>query len=274
MAEANPVEVIEDKTSPVAPAPGTEEGQAGGSPPQGETPTSGGTETETEKALRRRLTEQAEEIKRGKDAQEILDAAARTPGWKAVVDSLSGKPESTEPDLDVEIFGNENPNAQPLVKKWKAQMREEIRKEILRELTPVIREVGSSVQDKEMVRALKAENLAPSEAFETFREDFEAENPSYGKLRSVDAKAAAKWVASSFALKLKRDGRTPVSEADNGTLDRGGGPSGKSGAGSSLVKIDRKDPDKLNKMFKAFANGETPVDETGRPYPVPGQKRS
>lgn len=263
---AENAEAIVPVTTGAESAPGTTEGQAGGSPPPENDQTSGGNEgvSETEKALRQKITAQAEELK---DAKEILDAASRTPEWKGVVDRLSGKPAANEPDLDAEVFGE---NVE-LGKKWRENMKKEIRNELLREMTPVIREVGETKQTKDVERALKAEGLASSPAFDTFKEDFEAENPSYSKLYSLDPKAATKWLASSFALKVKRDGRVPVTK-DDATLERGGGPSGRTGAAASLVKIDRKDPDKLNRLFEAFKNGDTPVDENGRPYKVPGQK--
>ena len=264
---AENAEVIDPTTTGATPAPGASEGQAGGSPPPETDPTSGGNDagSAVEKELRRKITEQAEELK---EAKEILGAAAKTPEWKGVVDRLSGKPAADEPDLDAEIFGDNLPAG----KKWLEKIKKEVRDDILREMTPVVREVGANKHERDINAALKAEGIARTPEFETYREDFEAENPSYSKLYSLDPKAATKWLASSFSLKVKRDTRTPVSDADNATLDRGGGTSARVGAASSQVRIDRNDPEKLNKLFKAFKEGQQPVDEAGRPYKLPGQK--
>ena len=53
---------IDPTTTGAAPAPGSPQGQADGSPPAEAAPTSGGNETEKEKDLRRKITEQAEEL--------------------------------------------------------------------------------------------------------------------------------------------------------------------------------------------------------------------
>ena len=264
---AENAEVVEPETTGTAgTAPEVAEGQAGGSPPAATEPTSASTETPAEKALRRKLTELGEQNAK---LSTILNAAMQTDEWKAVDARLSGAtPDKEAEDLDAEVFGENVATG----KKWRERVKKEIRDEILREMTPVVREVGATKQEKDIERALKAEGIARTPDFDTFREDFEAENPSYSKLYSLDPKAATKWLASSYSLKVKRDGRTPVGDSENATLDRGGGTSARVGSAASQVKIARNDPDKLNKLFEAIKKGEQPVDEAGRPYKLPGSK--
>ena len=157
------------KTTGAVPAPGSPEGQAGGSPPPKTGPTSGGDEgTEDVKALRRRLTEQAEELKTAKKAAQILEAAMSKPGWKAVEADLLGNPVEPETDLDKEVFGD---NVE-LGKRWKEKILAEGEARALRRLQPMVSEVMLSKDQRALERALKTQGLPDdtidSEAFQTF----------------------------------------------------------------------------------------------------------
>ena len=132
----------------------------------------------------------------------------------------------------------------------------------------VVREVGNTVAEKTIVKALAAEGLAPSAAFETFAEDFEAENPSYKQVRKADPAAAARWLASSFSIHVKREGRTPMGNRAEASLERGGGSPARVGSAASQVKINQRDPNKILRLHEAITKGETPVDENGVPYKI------
>jgi hypothetical protein len=261
-------EVIDPKTTGAETAPGSQEGQAGGSPPTEGDPTSEGNDGKTpvpsegEKALRQRLTALGTEKS---NVEKILNAAMQTPEWKAVEARLTGQM-TADPEaeaLDKSIFGEEGVATG---KKWVERLKADIRKEILREMAPVAREVGNTVEEKTLVKALAAEGLAPSAEFETFKEDFAAENPSYEKVKRADPAAAAKWVASTFKLSQMRAGRTPVGGRADASLERGGGSSARAGVAASTVKIDSNDPQLIQKLLEAYKKGETPIDQNGHLY--------
>lgn len=247
-----------------APAPSSPEGQADGSPSQEGDSTSGGNATgEGEKELRRRLTAQAEEIKGLRNATAILERAMELPEFEAVSKRLRG--ETPGEDLDGSVFGEDV----ELGKKWKDNLIQSIEQRILSKLGGTVREVGNIAEERAVERALDAEGLKPSDEFNTFRADFAAENPSYEKLKRVDGPAAAKWLASAYSINIKRNGRTPVGDRAGASLERGGGSAAGVGVASSQVRIARNDPQKWNLVMNAIDRGQTPVDENGKPYPVP-----
>ena len=257
---------IADLTSQAAPAPGSPQGQADGSPPAEADPTSGGNETDREKDLRRKITAQAEENAELKKAAQILDRVMNEPEFAAIEARLTGKaPPDGGVDLDEQVFTAEG---KEVGKKWKEALLAEAERRVMQKMGGVVREVGNTVAEKTIVKALAAEGLAPSAAFETFAEDFEAENPSYKQVRKADPAAAARWLASSFSIHVKREGRTPMGNRAEASLERGGGSPARVGSAASQVKINQRDPNKILRLHEAITKGETPVDENGVPYKI------
>lgn len=251
-------------------APGSAQGQADGSPPAGDNSTSGG-EGDPVKELRRELTRKGEELAAARKAGEILERAMDTPEWQAVHARLTGQPVETEDDpLLLEVYGKDG---LPIGKKYEERLLAKAEQRLLSRLGPVVREVGVTKEERSLARAIRSEGVTKDDAFDDFREDFEAENPSYRKLKSVDPDAAAKWLVSSYAIQGKRNGRPPVGDRADASLERGGSVPSRVGAASSQAKIDRSNPNWIHQLHEAITKGETPVDATtGRPIKVKGAR--
>jgi len=278
MADPDP-NATDPQTTGAVPAPGADEGQAGGSPPLGETPTSDSNgQSEKEKELRRKVTSQSEELAEYKKAARILEVAMSKPGWKTVEAEIMGKTVDPAEDLDAQVFAGGERTAEEAIalgKKWKDSILREAEERALKRLQPMTREVMESKEQKALERALVAQGLPAatidSEAFQTFRNDFAADNEGFEKYARENPGPANKWLVSDYARKNLRGTREPVGDRENATLERGGGAPSRVGSAASQVKIDRADPNKIHKLHEAITKGETPVDQNGVPYKIPGR---
>ena len=247
-------------TTGAAPAPGTtDQGQADGSPPAEGTPTSGGNGTQPSKAeveLRRALTSKSEELKR---ATTILNAAMETDEWKAVDARLRGGESgpSRVDELEAKIYG-EDPANLAVIKEYREALLEAGENRALARLRPVVAEVGQTRVAKVIEKALKAEGVAAGEDFDTFRADYEAENEGFSELMGKHPGTGAKMLASAYSIAQKRAERFPAGNRSDPAVERGGGAPGAIRA-ATQVKLNRKDPQYIHKLYEVVKNGQTPV---------------
>ena len=252
-------------------------GQADGSPPPETDQTSADADEgavksggdEAAKELRRKITEQAEELKTAQGARDkllsLVSRVTQHPDYPTKIkpflegrapedDSLAKEYE----ELAVALAGEENA---PKLKRAFQLVAQGAVERARTEWSPFATSIRNTEHGRARARGLQSEGLSPDAweadtAFKSFREDYARKNEWFNGFSKEKPEEAASVVASLFVA-TKQAGGDRAGGVRNASLEKRGGPTGAAAAASSSVEL--RPGASIEEIFAVTSRGLTPV---------------